>query len=80
MQQTVEQWRLVFLIAAANSLAGCVIFLIFGTSKEQPWNQYDKLNSKEQEMEKLAGPEAVKCENETENTSDIEKSKFIEER
>ncbi|EFN88313.1 sialin [Harpegnathos saltator] len=77
--QTVEQWRLVFLIAAANSLAGCIIYMMFGTSKEQPWNQYTRLNPKEREMQKLA-PEALKCENNTENMSDIEKSKFIEER
>lgn len=51
--------------------------MMFGTSKEQSWNQYGKLNQKEQEMQKL---EAVKCENDTENTSDTEKSKFIEDR
>ncbi|XP_014470569.1 PREDICTED: sialin isoform X2 [Dinoponera quadriceps] len=77
--QTVGQWRVAFLIAAANSLAGCIIYMIFGTSKEQPWNQYGKLNSKEREMQKLT-PETLKCENGIENTGDIEKSKFIEER
>lgn len=71
--QTVEQWRLVFLIAAANSIAGCIIYLIFGTSEKQPWNQYAKLHPKEREMQKLA-LETVKCE------KDTEKSNFIKER
>ncbi|XP_043491303.1 vesicular glutamate transporter 1 isoform X1 [Polistes fuscatus] len=38
--QTVGQWFIVFLIAGANAVAGCLIYLIGGTSKEQPWNQY----------------------------------------
>lgn len=33
-----EQWRLVFLIAAANLMAGCIVYVLFGTSEEQPWN------------------------------------------
>lgn len=74
-----EQWRLVFLIAAANSIAGGIIYVIFGTSKEQPWNQYDKL--KEREMQKLA-PETIKTDNGIENTKtdDTEKINFIKER
>lgn len=70
-----EQWRLVFLIAAANSIVGGIIYIIFGTSKEQPWNQYVKLNSKEQEMQKLASE--TKSDSGTENT---EKINFIKER
>jgi len=74
----VGQWRLVFFIAAANSIAGCIIYLMFGTSKVQPWNQYAKLNSKEQKL----ALETVKCEKtyETENTNDIRKTNFIKER
>lgn len=71
-----EQWRLVFLIAAANSIAGGIIYIIFGTSKEQPWNQYVKVNSKEQEMQKLA-TETVKSDSGPENT---EKINCIKER
>lgn len=73
-----EQWRLVFLIAAANSIAGGIIYIFFGTSKEQPWNQYVKLNPKEREMQNLA-PEAIKFNNDTEDAN-AEKVNFIEER
>jgi len=54
---------------------------MFGTSKEQPWNQYAKLNSNKQKMQKLA-LEAMKCEKvyETESTNDTEKTNFIKER
>lgn len=73
------QWRLVFLIAAANSITGGIIYILFGTSTAQPWNQYVKLNLKEQEMQKLT-PEAIKSDNATENVKDTEKTNFIEER
>ncbi|XP_011881463.1 PREDICTED: sialin isoform X2 [Vollenhovia emeryi] len=76
--QTVGQWRLVFLIAAANSIASCVIYMIFGTSKEQPWNQYTKLNTKVREMQELVPAAAVKRNNDAED--DTEKSNFIKER
>lgn len=76
--QTVEQWRLVFLIAAANSIAGSIIYMMFGTSKEQPWNQYVKLNTKEREMQELA-PVAVKRDNDAENANETEKSNFIKD-
>jgi len=71
----VEQWRLVFLIAAANSIASSIIYMMFGTSKEQPWNQYAKLNTKKRKMQELA-PMTVS----NENADDIEKSNFIRER
>lgn len=74
-----EQWRLVFLIAAANSIVGGIIYIFFGTSKEQPWNQYVKLNSKEREMQELA-TKAIKSDNSTENANNTEKINFSEER
>ncbi|XP_050466531.1 putative inorganic phosphate cotransporter isoform X2 [Cataglyphis hispanica] len=77
--QNVGQWRLVFLIAAANSIAGGIIYIFFGTSKEQPWNQYVKLNSKEREMQELA-TKAIKSDNSIENANDTEKINFSEER
>ncbi|XP_015123703.1 sialin isoform X2 [Diachasma alloeum] len=36
--QTIGQWRLVFLIAAANMMIGFIIFMIWGTANEQSWN------------------------------------------
>jgi len=74
----VEQWRLVFFIAAANSIVGGIIYIMLGTSKKQPWNQYTKLNLKEQEMQNLA-PKNVKCDNDDKNVNDIEKLNFIED-
>ncbi|CAB0041461.1 unnamed protein product [Trichogramma brassicae] len=40
LQQTIGQWRLVFLVSAANLAVSCVVHLIWGTSEEQPWNNY----------------------------------------
>lgn len=37
-----SQWQLVFSIAAAVQFAGNVIFLVWGTAKTQPWNDYDE--------------------------------------
>lgn len=67
---------MVFLIAAANSIASSILYLMFGTSKEQPWNQYAKLNTKEREMQVVA----VKRNNDAENADDTKKSNFIKER
>lgn len=54
-----------------------IVYIMFGTSKEQPWNQYAKLNMKEREMQELA---PAKRNNDAENADDTEKSNFIRER
>lgn len=38
LQQTFEQWRIVFWILAATYTCGALVFLIFGTAKTQSWN------------------------------------------
>ncbi|XP_043281754.1 sialin-like [Venturia canescens] len=52
--QTTQQWQWVFLIAAANLMAGCIVYILFGTSEEQPWND-EAFESPEigEELEKL---------------------------
>lgn len=45
--------------------------MMFGTAKEQPWNQYVKLETKKLEMQKLT-PEAIKRTNDAENANNIE--------
>ncbi|XP_044013373.1 sialin [Aphidius gifuensis] len=42
--QTVEQWRLVFLIAAANLIFGAVVYQTWGTAEEQTWNNNVKFD------------------------------------
>ncbi|CAD1473934.1 unnamed protein product, partial [Heterotrigona itama] len=61
--QTVSQWRLVFIIAAINTFVGTVVYLVFGTSKEQPWNKYSK-SSKDngQKLEELTAKPIIKIE------------------
>ncbi|XP_006620602.1 sialin isoform X2 [Apis dorsata] len=39
-KQTVLQWQKVFLISGGASVLGTIVFLIFGTAEEQPWNKY----------------------------------------
>lgn len=38
LQQTFEQWRIVFWILAVAYMFGALVFLIFGTAKTLPWN------------------------------------------
>ncbi|XP_034186389.2 sialin-like [Osmia lignaria lignaria] len=79
--QTISQWRSVFIIAAINSFAGTIIFLLFGTSKEQRWNKYGKVDEKmEQEMQKLTKATAIKCEEGNEKMDVNEKDKMIEQK
>ena len=37
--QTIPQWRIVFLSAAAVNTVGNLVYLAFGTSAEEPWNK-----------------------------------------
>jgi len=38
LQQTFEQWCIVFWILAATYMCGAMVFLIFGTAKTLSWN------------------------------------------
>lgn len=38
LQQTFEQWRIVFWILAFAYMFGALVFMIFGTAKTLPWN------------------------------------------
>ncbi|XP_054016268.1 sialin [Hylaeus anthracinus] len=79
--QTVEQWQKVFIIAAANSIASAVVYLLFGTSELQPWNSYGKPSpQKEQEMEKLTDLPVIKCEHVDEKTNGTEKDGILEKK
>jgi len=40
-QQTVGQWRLVFLIAAVIYFISNTVFILFGSSQVQPWAESD---------------------------------------
>lgn len=40
LQQTIEQWRIVYLIAVIICVISCVTFTCFGTAEEQSWNKY----------------------------------------
>jgi ACS family sodium-dependent inorganic phosphate cotransporter len=42
LQQTFEQWRIVFWILAGTYMVGASMFLIFGTAKTLPWNSTTK--------------------------------------
>lgn len=67
-QQTIGQWRLVFLISAANLGLSCIVHLIWGTSEEQPWNKISKNRSDDAEEapeeNKLLTTETSRSENE----------------
>ena len=37
--QTIPQWRIVFLSAATVNTVGNLVYVALGTSEEQPWNK-----------------------------------------
>ncbi len=49
LQQTIEAWRTVFLIAGCIYAGGNVIFILFGSAAVQPWNE-----TKEEKKERIA--------------------------
>ncbi|XP_025413767.1 vesicular glutamate transporter 1-like isoform X2 [Sipha flava] len=46
-QQTIEQWKKVFIVSAAVCSTTGLAFLIFGSSKLQKWNNVEQKDSKE---------------------------------
>lgn len=58
-QQTIEQWRLVFIIAAINLSVSAIVYTIWGTSNVQPWNECGKPaeDCNNEELEKLKSTE-----------------------
>lgn len=78
--QTIEQWRWVFVIAAANAFAGTVIYMLVGTSKEQPWNHYGRTDDeKGQEMQKLTSAQ-IKSDEVNQKKETPENGKILLER
>nr|BAN20727.1 sodium-dependent phosphate transporter [Riptortus pedestris] len=41
-----EDWRIAFIISAIVSVTGNVVFVLFGSTKIQPWNSVDEQDSK----------------------------------
>ena len=39
LQQTIEAWRVIFFLTAALYIVELLIYTMFGTGKEQPWNK-----------------------------------------
>ncbi|XP_076222681.1 sialin-like [Nomia melanderi] len=77
--QTVSQWRIVFIISAVNSIAGCIVYTLFGTSDEQSWNKYERKDTEAgQEMQKLTVTPVEKPENLEGNSEETEKDQMIE--
>lgn len=58
------QWQKVFLISGGASVLGTIVFLIFGTAEEQPWNKYGKSTKNDHEMQKLIAMPIIKYEDE----------------
>ena len=76
-----SQWRLVFIIAAINTFVGTVVYLMFGTSKEQPWNKYGKSNKENgQELQKLTTKPIVKIEEGNKTKDATEKDRIITDK
>lgn len=49
------------MIAAANSIAGGIIYMFLGTSKEQSWNKFGKSSKQNgHEMQMLTAPPVIK--------------------
>lgn len=43
MQKNLHQWRIIFSLAGGISFFGNLMFLFFGTAKEQLWNEVPQM-------------------------------------
>ncbi|XP_044581594.1 sialin-like isoform X1 [Cotesia glomerata] len=71
-KQTVEQWRLVFIIATANLAISAIVYTIWGTSDVQPWNESKKPDAAEEELSKLK----VKINDDSRDTDNLKINNF----
>lgn len=39
MQQTIEAWRLVFFVTIGLYIIEIIVYTLFGSGEEQPWNK-----------------------------------------
>lgn len=53
LQQTIEAWRISFFVTVALYVVEMVVYTIFGSGEEQPWNRVkssDEENASEQTL------------------------------
>lgn len=41
LQQTIEAWRIIFLVTIILYIIEILVYTIFGSGNEQPWNQIE---------------------------------------
>lgn len=41
-QDTIEEWSIIFIIAAVAYIVPALIFIVFGSGDVQPWNEPNK--------------------------------------
>ena len=51
LQQTLEQWNKVFFIGIGVVMFSKITFVVFGSSKNQPWNFVEEENIKKTEKQ-----------------------------
>lgn len=50
-QNTIDEWSIIFIIAAVAYIVPAVIFVLFGSGQVQPWNESKKADDKMPEAE-----------------------------
>lgn len=48
-QNTIEEWSIIFIIAAVAYILPAIIFVLFGSGNIQPWNEIKKIDDKSPE-------------------------------
>lgn len=49
LQQTIEQWKFVYLISAAVTTSAGIFYVFFADASLQEWNNCENVNDKEME-------------------------------
>eukprot|EP00112_Aurelia_sp_Birch-Aquarium-sp1_P023445 Seg699.7 transcript_id=Seg699.7/GoldUCD/mRNA.D3Y31 product="Vesicular glutamate transporter 2" protein_id=Seg699.7/GoldUCD/D3Y31 len=88
VNETQEEWRIIFYMAAAVYAFGTIFFLLFSSGERQPWAQFEGYNALMNENEdnanedyvELSEKEAMKKEDDTVNTETKEEKDSKEDR
>lgn len=57
IQNTINEWGIIFIIAAIAYIAPALIFIIFGSGKVQPWNEVELTEPDQERKENTTSPQ-----------------------
>lgn len=59
LQQTISAWRVIFFVTIGLYIIEIIVYTLFGSGEEQPWNKVPEANEKSEETPLKTKEEAL---------------------